>query len=48
MNFFILRIIHTYLLETSIKHKKKRIPLLNLLIDCILARSAPPNTVDKR
>ena len=25
----------------SIKHNKKRIPLLNLLIICIAARSAP-------
>ena len=32
---------HAYLLELSITHNKKQIPLLNLLINCISARSAP-------
>ena len=30
-----------YLLKISITHNKKRIDLLNLLINCISARSAP-------
>ena len=34
-------ITHTYLLKISIARNKKRIPLLNLLINCISARSAP-------
>ena len=34
-------ITHAYLLKLSIKHHKKRIPLLNLLINCISARAAP-------
>ena len=29
---------HAYLLKISITHNKKRIPLLSLLINCILAR----------
>ena len=33
-------ITHAYLLKMSITHDKKRIPLLNLLINCISARSA--------
>ena len=32
-------ITHGYLLEISITHYKKQIPLLNLLINCISARS---------
>ena len=34
-------ITHAYLLKISITHNKKQIPLLNLLITCISARSAP-------
>ena len=34
-------IAQAYLPEISITHNKKRIPLLNLLIYCISARSAP-------
>ena len=33
-------ITHAYLLKISITHNKKRLPLFNLLINCILARSA--------
>ena len=35
------RITHVYLLKISITHNKKRIPLLNLLINCISEKSAP-------
>ena len=31
----------THLLKISITHNKKRVPLLNLLINCIPIRSAP-------
>ena len=34
-------ITHAYLLKISKTHTKKQIPLLNLLINCISARSAP-------
>ena len=34
-------ITHAYLLKISITHNKNRNPLLNLLINCMLARSAP-------
>ena len=34
-------IIHVYLLKLSITHNKKRILLLNLIINCILVRSPP-------
>ena len=34
-------ITHAYLLKISITHNKKQIPLLNLLINCISAISAP-------
>ena len=33
-------ITHAYLLKMSVTHNKKRNPLLNLLINCISARSA--------
>ena len=33
--------IYAYFLKISIIHNKKRIPLLNLLINCISARSVP-------
>ena len=32
---------HVYLLKISVTHNKKQIPLLNLLINCIYARSTP-------
>ena len=34
-------ITHTYFVKISKTHNNKRIPLLNLLINCISARSAP-------
>ena len=34
-------ITHAYLLKISIKHNKNLNPLLNLLINCLSARSAP-------
>ena len=37
----IKRITDTYLQKISKTHNKKQIPLLNLLINCILVRSAP-------
>ena len=42
MNFLLFKgATHAYLLKISITHNKKRIPLLNLLINCISARSEP-------
>ena len=34
-------ITHVHLLKISVTHNKKRIPLLNLLINCVSGRSAP-------
>ena len=32
---------HAYLLKTSMTHNKNVVPLLNLLINCISAKSTP-------
>ena len=32
---------HTYLLKISMKHNKNLVPSLNLITDCISAKSAP-------